>query len=61
MTDIKTKLEAEAAVLDALMAICENPLHEAPLGCPYCRRDERHRDLMREAVRELKLLEEKKS
>lgn len=51
MADLAPQLTAEAAALNALVATCEHDLHTTALGCPYCRRDTRQRDLLRDAAR----------
>lgn len=48
------RLEAEAAAIDALVAICEHPLHQSPVGCPYCKRDVRQAGLFRDAALRLR-------
>lgn len=50
---IAARLEGESVALEALIATCEHALHAAPIGCPYCKRDTRQRDLFREAAAEL--------
>jgi hypothetical protein len=47
------RLMAEAGALDALIRTCESKLHQAPIGCPHCKRDARQRDLFIAAVRTL--------
>jgi hypothetical protein len=47
------RLELEIAVLQANLDQCESPLHEAPLGCPHCKRDHRLLTLLKDVEAEL--------
>lgn len=47
---LQARLRAEAAALDAQIATCEHEFHKSAFGCPYCKRDTRQRDLLREAA-----------
>ena len=50
---IQARLEGEWRGMDAQVATCQHTLHQSPLGCPYCQRDERLMDLLLAARTEL--------
>lgn len=50
---IEQQVETEVTRLRALVAICESPLHNAPIGCPYCQRDERQIDILTRLAQEI--------
>ena len=47
---LRERLLGEEWVLGAQIATCEHELHARPIGCPYCKRDERLLVLFHEAV-----------
>lgn len=45
---LRERLQAEFRSLDALVSTCESRLHESPIGCHICLRDERQMDILRD-------------